>query len=620
MMRTMRAIAPWIMLIVAVSFVAWMVFEVGMDVTGRGAGATDEVARVNGTKIDQQTFSLEVRNVQAQQRQQGLPPITNLEEQRQLEDAVLERLVRQVLIQQELERRGITVRDAEVRNALLNSPPQEILSSPDFQTDGQFDLRKYQAFMQSGLAPDYVAYLESLYRTEIPRQKLLSRVTADVYVSDAKLWRIYRDRHDSVTVNVLALVPQVLMGRDTVTVTEREARRYLRQHPQEFERAREAYTSFVAISRRANAADSTAALQLARNLREEIVGGADFGEVAARESADSASRDEGGDLGEIERGRYHDAFERAALALRPGQLSQPVLTPDGYHLIQLESATDTSLHARHLLIPIQPYGDHLDEVDRRADSLDLFAAEQDDPTMLDTVAADLGLPVTQAPPVFEGQRLQLGRFLIPDVHVWAFEAAEGQTSPVIETQWAYYVFRLDSMIPSGVPPFEEIESQVRRAARLEKQWERTRTLADSIAAAFARGEDIEEVAAGRGLRVQPVGPVTRLAPGPVLSDVPQALGAVFGLPLGAEGGPFESEYGIYFVEPLRRTYADSTTFAEQVDQLRAEVVQRASQARVQLIEEALRQQAEVIDRRPELQELRREQEQQGVPVGSPVGF
>lgn len=71
MMRLMRGIAPWIMVIVALSFVVWMVFEVGMDVTGRGGGGiTDEVASVNGEKINLQTYYAALRDAQEQQRAQ----------------------------------------------------------------------------------------------------------------------------------------------------------------------------------------------------------------------------------------------------------------------------------------------------------------------------------------------------------------------------------------------------------------------------------------------------------------------------------------------------------------------------------------------------------------------
>ena len=86
MMRTMRASAKYIMAIVAVAFVGWMVFEVGMDISGQGsASANDEIARVNGRKINGEQFYTAVRNAQEQQRQYGNIMYT-LDAQRDLED------------------------------------------------------------------------------------------------------------------------------------------------------------------------------------------------------------------------------------------------------------------------------------------------------------------------------------------------------------------------------------------------------------------------------------------------------------------------------------------------------------------------------------------------------
>jgi peptidyl-prolyl cis-trans isomerase D len=322
------------------------------------------------------------------------------------------------------------------------------------------------------------------------------------------------------------------------------------------------------------------------------------------------------------RGAFVPAFEEAALGLRPGGISEPIETQFGYHVIRLDSLTADSLRASHVLIPFELYGDHLDEVDRRADSLDLFAAEQDDPTALDAVAEALGIPVAAAPPITQGGRLQLGRFLIPDVHIWAFEALEGQTSQVIEAQWAYYVFRLDSVIPAQVPPLEEIEDRVRRAAQREWNWERARAIASEIEAAIADGADLAAATAGQPVNMETAGPFTRVSPTSVLRDVPEAIGAAFGLPLGQPGGPFEDEYALYFVEPLRRTFADSAAFVEEREEMRQAVIYQAMQSRAQLILASLRAQADVEDLRAEYQAALRSAAQQGplVPAGSPVGF
>ena len=130
MMRTMRASAKWIMAIVAVAFVGWMVFEVGMDIQGQGSTtANDEIARVNGRKITADVFYNAVRNAQEQQRQTGNVLYT-LDAQRDLEDQVLEGLVQQVVIQNESDRRGITVTDNEIALAMMNMPLPEMIQVP----------------------------------------------------------------------------------------------------------------------------------------------------------------------------------------------------------------------------------------------------------------------------------------------------------------------------------------------------------------------------------------------------------------------------------------------------------------------------------------------------------
>ena len=202
MMRTMRASAKWIMAIVAVSFVGWMVFEVGMDITGQGSQtANDEIARVNGQKITSSMFYGAVSNAQEQQRQAGNILYT-LDAQRDLEDQVLEGIVQQILIQKETERRGIKVTDNEIAQAMMNMPMQEMLQVPEFQTDGQFDLSKYQRYLQSQRQSAFALSLQEQYRADIPQRKLIDRLTEDVAFSDARLWRMYRDRADSVAAKV----------------------------------------------------------------------------------------------------------------------------------------------------------------------------------------------------------------------------------------------------------------------------------------------------------------------------------------------------------------------------------------------------------------------------------
>jgi peptidyl-prolyl cis-trans isomerase D len=622
MMRTMRASARWLMLILAIAFVGWMVFEVGMDVSGQsGMGPASELLSINGRKVDQQTFYQAVRNAQELQRQQGLPAAITLEDQRALENAVVDELVQQALLEAEYRRRGIGVTDEEVRQGILNAPFPDIQQIDAFHDEnGQFDIEKYRRYLTAGADPNFALALEARYRSEIPMNKLLARIVADVTVSEERLWQAYGDRTDSATASVVAIVPSALIPDAELEVTEEELERYYRANRDDFEQPEGAYLSYVELPRIPNASDSAAAFQRIEQLREEIRSGTDFAAVAQRESADSGSRTVGGDLGEQPVGTFVPEFEEAAMTLRPGQMSGPVLTPFGYHLIRLESRTSTTIHARHILIPIELQGDHLEYVDARADTLDLIAADQDDPQVLDDAAAEMGLTVLSAGRVLKGERARVAGLPVPDAGVWAFEAIIGQTSQVIEAPEAYYVFRLDSIEDAGVPRLDDVRTLVAREVRLEKKEARARAVADSLRMDVDAGMELEEAARRRNLAVRQIGPMTRINPGPVLRDAPEAIGAAFGLPVGEVGGPFESDFGIFFVRPLERNEAERSAFDAEKELLRTQLTQQEQQARIQLFLAALREEADVIDRREELIKLAREQPALPFGATSPLGF
>jgi peptidyl-prolyl cis-trans isomerase SurA len=91
----------------------------------------------------------------------------------------------------------------------------------------------------------------------------------------------------------------------------------------------------------------------AESLLAEIRRGADFEQVARRESQDSASKELGGDLGWNRRGELVQEFEQMMFALAPGQVSPLVLTPYGFHIIKVERAKPAEVKARHILIKPQ---------------------------------------------------------------------------------------------------------------------------------------------------------------------------------------------------------------------------------------------------------------------------
>jgi len=97
----------------------------------------------------------------------------------------------------------------------------------------------------------------------------------------------------------------------------------------------------------------------AESLLAEIKTGAEFERIAKRESMDSASREQGGDLGWNRRGAMVPEFERWMFMLRPGELSPVVETVHGFHIIRVDRVQPAEVRARHILI--RPAMDSIDE-------------------------------------------------------------------------------------------------------------------------------------------------------------------------------------------------------------------------------------------------------------------
>src|SRR5213082_1739906 len=597
MMRAMRVIYKPVFVVVAVTFIGWLAYGQVTDILG---GGRDVVLKVNGQIVRATQFQAALQNAIDESRRRGGGRLSREDEQ-QLQDQVTDQFIQRILLEREYRRLGIQVSDDEIRQMARSTPLRQIMEDPTFQTNGQFDITKWQRYLGSA-SEEFRAQIEALYREYLPERKLEEYLTADVYVSDAKLWRMWRDQHESVTVAVLAIRPEQIPD-SLAPLSDAELERYYTAHKDDFKRPATAWLSFVAQPKVPDAADTAAALARARRLRAEIARGATkFEDVAKKESVDSVSGARGGDLGWVK--RNEGGFDPQSLAalrrLTPGELGQPALSSFGYHLIRVDAAKGDSLHVRHILIPTVPQGQHLDQIDARTDSLDHLAAEQTDGSRLDSAAQRLHLPVAAAPKLIQGDRLTLGRYVIPDVSVWAFEARPGETSPLIEGERGNYVFRLDSLYAAGTPPLAQIRDRVLAAARVEKKKVIARQRAAEALSALAAAPDLLQAGRARGLPVDKLGPFTRLNPPSGIAREPAVEGAAFGLRPGQRTGVLVGTTGCYILQEIAHQAADSAAWLKQRDPQREAIMRAAQQARVQQYLAALRAQAQVVDRRKEV--------------------
>jgi peptidyl-prolyl cis-trans isomerase D len=593
MMQAFRNAAKPLMVLVAITFFAWLVLDLSGITGGTGLLTQTSVGKVNGRSIDARTYQgIVQQSIDARQRQS--PGAMGLEDYQQVRDEVWDQIVQSSVLDAEYRRRGIQVSDDEIVQAMRSSPPAEFRNIPDFQTDSQFDLGKYQRWLTSSVAQQYLPALEAQYRDELQRSKLFRVVTADIFLSDAALWERYRDEHETAKIGLTAIVPRNAIPDSAVKVSDAEIAKYYQAHRNEFKRPRTAYLSYVSLPRVATASDTAATHARADSARREIQGGGLFADVARRESADSASAAKGGELGEWTKGSMDPAFDSAAFRLPLKTVSAPVLSQYGFHLIEITSRKGNKAKGRHILFPIEVTGSHRDQLDAQADSLERLGAEHTDPAALDTVARALGLSIRKAAPVQQGGKVQLGPMLIPDAGVWAFQTKRGNTSPVIETSYAFYIFRLDSLQEAGVPPLSQVRAEVTREAREQKKWEQARALAKEYIKRLDGGASMAQAAAAMKLPHKEFGPFSRINP-PLTNPV--VVGTAFGLDSGKRSGILDTKDGIYVLENLQHTKADSAAFAKGLNEYRARIINLARQERVRNYITALRKAAKIVDNR-----------------------
>ncbi|HUG41987.1 MAG TPA: SurA N-terminal domain-containing protein [Longimicrobiales bacterium] len=597
MMQQMRENTKWIMLVTALAFVALMVFEWGMDMSGGSAAqfTGGELGSVNGEAITYQEFSQVYRTLYEQRQQERESPVTTAEN-REIEDEAWNQLIMDRLIRQELRRRGIRVTDEEIRQAARYAPPPEFYQYEMFQTDGQFDLTKYHQFLGSPAADaDLLRDLESYYRRVLPRTKLFQQVGAAVVVTDGELWRLYRERNETATVRYVGIDPRQVVSDAEITVADREIAGYYSGNRQNFERPARAEVRVVSIDKAPTAADTAATLERARAVRQEILGGADFGEVAGRESADEGSAPQGGALGTVRRtAQMEQPFEDAVWRAPIGEVTEPVQTRFGYHLIRVDRRTEEEAEVSHILIPVERTLESEDGMLARVDSLESMVERMS----LEAAAEAIGASV---------RTTELNRVLptLPGVGSvsegadWVFDErpAPGEVSAVFENDRRFYVLELVEREEARTLTLEEATPSIRTILMNQKKRERARDIGRQVVDQLRGGARLDAAAQAAGLTVREAGPFTRLDFVPGIGSANAAIGASFGLEVGETSGLIETTDAFYVVEVRGRTEADRAAWESQKAGQRQQVAAALQNQRLTLFVEALRKQADIDDER-----------------------
>jgi peptidyl-prolyl cis-trans isomerase SurA len=208
---------------------------------------------------------------------------------------LLDMFITDKLLEKEVSEKGIVVRDEDIDRYIEGIKERNKINDEQLQ----------QALKAQGLTPD--SYRQQV-REEIQKAQLINREI-----------------------------------RGKVNVTPEEVERYYQAHLDEYATPEKMHLRdiFIRLPNNPSGADVSAAMAKAQDIDRRLKDGADFAELAKEVSEDPAAKD-GGDLGWLKRGEMLDALEKAALKLKPGEISQPVRTAVGIYVIKLEERTGAS--------------------------------------------------------------------------------------------------------------------------------------------------------------------------------------------------------------------------------------------------------------------------------------
>lgn len=557
------------------------------------------------------------------------------------EDPAVRRQLLDQMIEEELlviaaQRDGLVVSDAQVAAA--------IRAIPGFQVDGQFDVDQYRLILASQNPPLTPSQFDARIRSDITRQLLPSEIGETAFATDAEVEALLRLRDQRRDFSYLPIeapdaAVDALKAQDVEAWFEANQERYRTEETvaieyleirgseltvpttideetlrQRYEEQRVRYVTeeqrlvshiLLAVDPSADESEWEAARERAEALKAEIEAGAEFSEVAGEHSDDSGSADAGGDLDWVERGVFGEAFDEGLFAAPQGEVSGPVRTIDGYHLLLVREIREGGS------VPFEDVRDEIEaEVlsgerermfsDRAGRLMDVVYR---DSTTLAPAAEALDLEVQRTGHF--GRAGGEGIAANPEVLRTAFAAqmlAGNEVSGAIEIAPDHVVvIQVAEHRPSEPMPLEEVREDVERTIRAERAAAGAREAAEAVLAQARDGAALDQLAEQAGAEAQRREGVARNGAGVDRSIVE----TVFSMPR-----PLDGDRSLELAQLGPRSFAlvelhgvsegDATTVdsAERA-QLRAQLGRARADIEARAFVDALRQQypVEVIESR-----------------------
>jgi peptidyl-prolyl cis-trans isomerase D len=343
----------------AVIFILLIIFDWGFDITGRkgrGGAQAEILGMVNGKEVNHRLFSELVRRAVENQKKQQNADI-DAETEREIRSQVWNQLIDEMLIEQEIDRLGISVSDQEIRDIVMGPNPPEYLVQQFKDSTGTFRRDAYQNAMRDPQNKQAWIQVEEGIRQEQKRRKLQSLLLATTIVSESEVRQRFLDRTMTMNANYVLFDFNRLVPDSAVTVLDDDLQKQYESHPGDFQAKASRKVKYVSFYQTASAEDSAAVEKDAENYLDQAKSGVmDFTELAKTYSEIPVTD------AFFKHGELSKQKEDAIFSAKKGDIVGPVKDNDGIHLIKIldqRQGTTEYIKVSHILLNFVPGPDSL---------------------------------------------------------------------------------------------------------------------------------------------------------------------------------------------------------------------------------------------------------------------
>lgn len=485
-----------------------------------GFSGEPEVASVDGEPITEREF-LRTVQIEGQRRLSQMDePDPSLLDEDQIRREVLESLIQQQVLIHDAAEQGLELSNEDI-DALIRQMPQ-------FAVDGQYSPERFAATVRN-MGMGVAEFREAMHKDYVVNQIRAGIIQSGI-VTDDNLNQLLSIQNQTRDFRVLSLASEEV--RDDIEVSDNDIETYYQNNIDDYRLPERVDAEYIALSLEALAENvdvsdedlqtyyETRASEMASEerraahilleqgddtsgtmaaIQERLEAGEAFEDLAAEFSADTMSAEEGGDLGFAERGVYDEAFEEALFALEEGEVSEPVTTSFGVHLIKLLDVRQAEVPPLEEMeselrreLAQQQARDRFAEV--RAELADSAYAADD----LNAPAEELGLEIRETADVTrEGGNAPFDHAgLVRQLFSEDVLRDRFNTELIDVGDNVSVVARVKTYYEAEEQPLDDVREDIRTVLVEQKTREALRERADALIAELEAGQDVEALEVG----------------------------------------------------------------------------------------------------------------------------